>query len=326
MGIDTRNVKNICPACFSDLGSDGICSKCKLSAKNIVNPPPSLPTYTMLNGRYVVGKQLGSGGFGITYVGRDMGRSRKVVIKEFFPRGFAVRENDGPKINVQNPDSVSAYNHWFNAFISEAKILMQIKDLHGVVKLLDFFEANNTAYIITDFLDGKSLYSHLCSNGYRLSCEQALNILRPVLESLEILHEHGVIHKDISPENILIVENKYVKLIDFGAAQLYKLKTTDKPYSVLKTGYSPIEMYQAGKYSQGPWSDVYQIAATLYHCITGYIPLSADERIKEDKLALPSKLGFKVPPKTEAALMKGLAILPQNRYQSIAEFMKSLGL
>ena len=326
MGIDTRDITKICPACFNDLDGNGTCPFCRKREEDLKNPPSALPVRTMLNGRYLVGTRLGMGGFGITYVGRDMGRSRKVVIKEFFPKDFAVRESGGTRVNVNAPEVVSSYNHWFNAFVAEAKILMQIKYLHGVVKLLDFFEANNSAYIITDYLEGQSLYAYLKERGYRISAESALNVLRPVFESLAILHEHGVIHKDISPENILIVQNKYVKLIDFGAASLYKMKTPEKPYSVLKAGYSPIEFYRSDKYKQGPYSDVYQIGATLYNCVTGYIPATAAEREKSDTLPAPSKLGFKVPHHVEKAIMRALALLPENRYHTIEQFMSALGI
>ena len=325
MREDVRNISSICPNCFATLKGDS-CPACGKDFSDTVNPPPALPVRYIMGSKYLTGKVLGIGGFGITYLGWDLSESRKLAIKEFFPRDFATRDSGGEIVNVKSPETVSQYNHWLNAFIEEAKILMRIKHLGGVVKLLDYFENNNTAYIVTDYLEGSSLREYLTAHNYKLTWDETLKILNPVLTSLMILHSYGVIHNDISPENIIIVLNKYVKLIDFGAAILYKVSNAARPYVVLKNGYSPLELYRPTARSQGPWTDVYQIGATMYNCITGYIPPVATEREKDDRLPKPSDLKIELPLHVEDALMKALAVFPQDRYSSIDDFMFDLRL
>lgn len=323
MREDVRSIANICPSCFGTLDRNGICRTCGMRPENIANPPPALSLRSVIGSRYLTGKTLGIGGFGITYLGWDLNESRKVAIKEFFPKEFATRERGESDVNVLQPENVYSFNHWLRAFVEEAKLLMRIKHLHGVVKLLDYFDYNNTAYIVTDYLEGKSLRALLTEQNYKIPYDEALGILRPVLQSLAVLHGYGVIHKDISPENIIIVLEKYVKLIDFGAAALYKVSSDEQPFIVQKSGYSPIELYRAGE-PHGPWTDVYQIGATIYNSITGYIPSVATEREKEDKLPLPSKLEPSVPDYVDKAVMKAMAVKPQDRYQSIGELIKDL--
>ena len=324
MREDVRSIKNICPSCFGTLDGVGVCRSCGIRPESIANPPAALPLRSVIGSRYMTGKSLGIGGFGRTYLAWDLNESRKVAIKEFFPQGYATREKGDSRVNVLSPEVVQPFNHWLGAFVEEAKVLMRIKHLHGVVKLLDYFENNNTAYIVTDYLEGKSLRNHLTERNYKIPYNEALGILRPVFESLAVLHGYGVIHKDISPENIIIVLNKYVKLIDFGAAALYKVNGNEKPYVVQKAGYSPVELYRADPRGFGPWTDVYQMGATLYNCVTGYIPAVASEREKEDKLPRPSALGIDLPEYVEDAVMKAMAVKSEDRYQTVSDFAKDL--
>lgn len=318
-----RNINTICLNCFSTLDKSGFCFHCRTKSDDSVNPPMVLQMRNILNNRYIISRPLGMGGFGITYLAWDLKESRRVAIKEFFPKGYTSREHSG-RVNVTSPDYITSFNHWLKAFVQEAQILIRINHLHGIVKLYDFFEENNTAYIVMDYLEGESLRDFLTARGCKIPVSEALKILRPVLESLVILHQYGVIHKDISPENIQIIQNKYVKLMDFGAAALYKNREPEKPFIVLKAGFSPIELYHPLKYRQGPWSDVYQIGATLYNCITGYIPSPATERLQKDLLPRPSALGAQVPVAVENAIMKSLAVLPEKRYSNIGEFIQML--
>ncbi len=324
MREDVRNIKTICPSCFATLGGDGVCRACGKNSATLFNRPPALPLLYITGSRYLIGEVLGTGGFGITYLAWDLNESRKVAVKEFYPKEFAVREDDGARVGSPTPESVAQFNHWLRAFVEEAKILMRVKHIGGVIKLSDYFESNNTAYIVTDYLEGESLRSYLTARDYKVSWDTAAKIMSPILESMSLLHGYGVIHTDISPENIQIVQNKYVKLMDFGAATLYKVTRTEKPYTVLKAGYSPIELYNRTEYTQGPWTDVYQLGATLYNCVTGYIPAAAPERLKEDKLPLPSALGADIPEYAENALMKALAVLPCDRQQTVDRLISEL--
>lgn len=323
MREDVRDIKKICPRCFATLGAGRVCPSCGKCADDLINPAPAIPVQAVIGSRYLIGEMLGAGGFGITYAGWDLSESKKVAIKEFFPKEYATRHEEDFRVNVTEHDLVVSFNHWLKAFIEEAKILMRIRDLHGVVKLSDFFEANNTAYIVTDYLEGPSLRTYLAARGNKIPIAEALGILRPVFESLILLHESGIIHKDISPENILIVQNKYVKLIDFGAASLYKRATDYRAFTVLKGGYSPIELYKPDGI-QSPRTDVYELGATLYNCITGYIPALATEREQADTLPPPSKLGAELPEYVEHAIIKSLAVRPLNRYPTVRAFLDAL--
>lgn len=326
MPKDMRNTNTICLNCFSTLDKSGFCFKCRTRANDYAGGSLlTLPLRTVLSGRYLISKPLGTGGFGITYLGWDLMESKRVAIKEFFPKGYTTRQQFSTKVTVLRQEYVSAFNHWLNAFIQEARILLSINHLHGVVKLLDFFEANNTAYIVMDYLEGQNLRKYLIARGGRIPIREALSVLRPVFASFVVMHQYGVIHKDISPENIQIVQNRYVKLIDFGAATIYNREQnlTSKPYIVLKPGYSPPEMYNANL-QQGPWSDIYEMGATLYNCITGLIPPEAPLRMQQDYLPRPTQLGVRVPIPVENAIMKSLMLRPEQRYDNIGDFMQML--
>lgn len=319
-------IPDICLHCFAELTGE-ICPVCN-TPKNAgaAFPSHALPRRTLLGERYLIADVLGTGGFGITYLTYDVQTKKTAAVKEFFPKGYAVREEGGTRVGVLAPENVTSFNHWLNAFTEEARILVRIKSLHGVVKLLDFLRENNTAYIVSDYLEGESLRAYLTAREYKITWTEALSILRPVLESLQLLHESGVLHKDVSPENIQIVRGKYVKLIDFGAATLFKRKTEEFPFLVRKEGYSPIELYKPHAYPQGPWTDVYQAGATLFNCVTGYIPPAATERLEKDRLPSPFSLGADLPVHVEEAVLKAMAILPDDRYPSIREFMNALCL
>lgn len=322
MSYDSRNIKNICLKCFGTLDKNGFCYKCKSRANDTRGSLLTLPLRTLLRGRYLIGQPLGMGGFGITYYAWDMSACQKVAIKEFFPKGYTTRIPFSTGVTVLQASYSSAFNHWLSAFVQEAQILTSINHLHGVVKILDFFQANSTAYIVMDYLEGISLRRYINARGGRIPLKEALGIIRPVMESLLVLHQNGIIHKDISPENIQIVQNKFVKLIDFGAASIFNQNVV-KPFIVLKKGYSPIELY-ASNMRQGPWSDIYEVGATLYTCLTGIVPQEAIARVQNDQMYRPSRLGAQIPPVQENSLMKALAVEPKNRYDNIGEFIQML--
>lgn len=321
MQIERRNVNSICPNCFGTLDRRGHCPNCAGAAAQD-RYSLALPLGMVLNGRYLIGQVLGVGGFGITYRAWDMKTSACVAVKEFFPKGYATRLAGTYGAGVTEQKYVYQFSHWMSAFVQEAQILTSIKTMHGIVKLLGFFQQNNTAYIVMEYLEGVSLRQYLNLRGKRIPLKEALNIMRPVLDSLFMLHQHGIIHKDISPENIIVVKNKYIKLIDFGAASIFA-DNSAKPYVVLKSGYSPAELYTQGS-PQGPWSDVYEAAATIYTCITGSVPPSAPMRQKADNIIRPSRFGIKIPLVVENCLLRALAINPSARFNNMGAFIQTL--
>lgn len=280
----------------------------------------ALPPRFLLAGRYLIGKTLGRGGFGITYKAYDVLTCSTVAIKEFFPKGYAVRVPHSYVVDTTAPNNAKVFNYWLTAFIQEAKVLTSIKNMDGIVNIYDFFLTNNTAYIVMEYLNGMSLHRFIHGRGGRLHLTETLNIMRPVLETLLLLHQHGIIHKDISPENIQIVNNRTIKLIDFGAASIYT-QNISKPFFVLKKGYSPIELYSQNG-NQGPWTDIYEVGATIYTCLIGNPPPEAPERFRGDKLVPPSALNVKIQPIREKTLLKALAINPKERYNNIGAFQQ----
>lgn len=318
---DVRDPNSICLNCFGTLDPrTHVCTKCNKRAADNQAPSQAIPMRTLLAGRYLIGMPLGRGGFGITYKAYDMLTCTRVAIKEFFPKGYTQRLPHSCAVDVNDANNAKVFNYWLTAFIQEAKVLTSIKHLDGIVGIYDFFLTNNTAYIVMEYLDGMSLHRFIHGRGGRLHINETLNIMRPVLETLLRLHQHGIIHKDISPENIQIVNNRIIKLIDFGAASIYT-QNVSKPFFVLKKGYSPIELYvQNG--SQGPWTDIYEIGATIYTCLVGNPPPEATERRTSDKLVPPSALNVKIQPIREKTLLKALAINPQERYSNIGEFQQ----
>lgn len=316
---DNRDPKLICMNCFGTLDPNTrVCTRCG-KPDDARSTPGVLPLRYILSGRYVIGMPLGRGGFGVTYKAYDLATGMSVAIKEFFPRGYTSRTS-GAVVDTGSPENAKIFNYWLNAFIQEAKVLTSIKRYDGIVNIYDFFLTNNTAYIVMEFLNGMSLHRFINGRGGRLQMNETLNIMRPVIETLLRLHQYGVIHKDISPENIQIVDNKVIKLIDFGAASLYR-QNVSKPFFVLKKGYSPIELYSQGG-AQGPWTDIYMLGATIYTCLVGNPPPEATERRVSDRLVPPSSLNVKIQPVREKSLMKALAIYPKDRYSNMAAFQQ----
>ena len=317
---DTRDYRYICMNCFATLDPrTRVCPRCGKRGDE-PSPAGALPLRSILSGRYVIGAPLGRGGFGITYKAYDMYTSSCVAIKEFFPKGYTGRMPNACAVDVGNAENAKVFNYWLTAFIQEAKVLTSIKNLDGIVKILDFFLTNNTAYIVMEYLNGMSLHRFINGRGGKLHINETLNIMRPVIETLHRLHLHGIIHKDISPENIQIVDNRIIKLIDFGAASIYT-QNIQKPFFVLKKGYSPLELYTQGG-SQGPWTDIYELGATIYTCLVGTPPPEATERRLSDKIMSPSALGVSIQPVREKSLLKALSVYPKNRYSNIADFQQ----
>lgn len=318
---DIRDINSICLNCFGTLDPrTHVCTSCKRRAADNQAPTSALPLRTLLGGRYLIGMPLGRGGFGITYKAYDTLTCRRVAIKEFFPKGYTKRHPRSCVVDLTDAANAKVFNYWLTAFIQEAKVMTSIKHLDGIVGIYDFFLTNNTAYIVMEYLDGMSLHRFINGRGGRLHITETLNIMRPILETLLLLHQNGVIHKDISPENIQIVNNRTIKLIDLGAASIYT-QNISKPFFVLKKGYSPIELYSQNG-TQGPWTDIYEVGATIYTCLVGNPPPESTERYAHDKIVPPSMLNIKIQPIREKTLLKALAVNPRDRYSNIGAFQQ----
>lgn len=192
----------------------------------------------------------------------------------------------------------------------------------GIVNVTDFFEANNTAYIVMEYLDGITLKEYLKGNR-QIPVDELMGLLAPLLESLDDVHQSGLIHRDISPDNIMVLKDGSVKLMDFGAARDYTEFGEKSLSIVLKPGYAPAEQYQS-RGVQGPWTDIYALCATIYKCITGKTPEDSIQRVMEDELKKPSELGVDISPQIEKTLLKGMSIAPKDRYQNLKDLCEDL--
>lgn len=316
-----KNPKNLCLYCFSELDFRRVCKNCDKEDDKTPSPPHHLPKRTVLNKKYVIARSIGEGGFGVTYLAYDLIFNRPVAVKEYYPSGYVSRAPRTNDVILNLRENAPQFNNGLRRFIDEAKNLSSINKLDGIVSVLDFFPANSTAYLVMEYLDGISLKRYIQKKG-KLDTETALTILHPVISSLGAVHDVGLIHRDISPDNILITRNSEVKLIDFGASKT--AGEDNKSMSiVLKQGFAPEEQYRTHGV-QGPWSDIYALAVTIYFCITGQLPPESIQRLYEDTLTPPSKLGSDINAKQEKALLKALAVLAKDRYKNMRDFERDL--
>jgi serine/threonine protein kinase len=282
-----------------------------------------LPTGTTLNGRYGIEKVLGHGGFGITYLAFDQLFQVKVAIKEYLPRQLATRAEGATQVSIYTGEARQHYVYGLSKFLEEAQALARFGDHPNIVSCRDFFEANGTAYMVMPFLEGLTLKEYLAKKGGRLSFEAARDILLRVMDALQEVHKVHLLHRDLSPDNVFLTTSRQVKLIDFGAARYQAGEQSRSLSVILKTGYAPEEQYRSSG-RQGPWTDVYGVAATMYKAITGQTPPDALDRLAHDTLVPPSQLGAAIPPQAEQALLKALAVRAIDRLQTVDEFKAGL--
>lgn len=313
-----------CPGCLRHAEfENGVCAKCGFDMNGYTVMPHHLVPGTLVKQRYKIGRVLGEGGFGITYIGIDTVLNLKVAIKEFYMSGYVNRNHDAsPNVFATLGTHRDTFEKNREKFLNEARVLAQFYGEAGIVGVRDFCEENGTAYIIMDFLNGVDLKTYLEQKG-RLAPEEAVKLLMPVMTSLQHVHAEGIIHRDISPDNIMVMEDGSTKLLDFGAAR--EISQTDiKSLSViLKPGYAPEEQYRS-KGRQGPWTDVYALAATLYKCIVGATPDDAMERMYRDRLPSPAAVDAACPIAISNVIIKGLAVRRADRYQDVASFLADL--
>lgn len=322
MNIDDRW---ICSRCLHLIERGHSCGSCGFSEDDYQPKPYQLPPETLLKQRYLVASVLGEGGFGITYAGWDLILDKAIAIKEYYPVGLVGR--DASVSFCAHPGDGQARNWYFagrERFLREARILAMLSGVHGIVPIRDFFEENETAYIIMDFIHGESLRDYARRNGGRLTPATLFPLLRPVLDALILVHQSGILHRDISPDNILIDRNGSVWLIDFGAAE--ELRPDDEQFSravILRKGYTPLEQYHSHG-QQGPWSDVYALSATIYDLLCGQPPIEASQRLGKDILISPAKFGVRLSHRQKKALLHGLSLQVSDRPLSMEHFRSEL--
>lgn len=249
----------------------------------------------IIRDRYEILEELGSGGFATTYKAFDRALSIPVALKIYHHSSFSGQE-DATK---------------------EAKIAAGFYDLEGIASARDFFEEDDIPCIVMEYVHGINIKEYVKQNG-RIRGDKMLLMLKPLLQSLIRIHEKGILHRDISADNILLTEDGKLKLIDFGAARLTQKAKGEEFTLIFKRGFAPIEQCSSGG-KQGPWTDVYGICATMYYMVTGIIPTDSVNRLINDTLIpLPRIDGTGLTSHEMDCIMKGLAVRPEERYSSMA--------
>jgi serine/threonine protein kinase len=308
---------------MEDRGGADVCPACGWLEGTPTANPVHLPPRSLLRDHYVLGRVLGHGGFGIAYLAWDPDLQMKVAVKEYLPGDHATRGVDGSSVRPYSGESQEHFEYGLTKFLEEGRAVVRFNEHPGIVSVLGFFRANGTGYLVMPYVPGMSLKQYLASKGGRLPYEEAIGIAMPVMDTLRVVHEAGLLHRDISPDNIYLSESKRVKLLDFGAAR-HALGDRSKSLSViLKAGYAPFEQYQT-RGRQGPWTDVYALAATIYRAITGDSPPEATSRIVEDDLEPPRAKGVRMPAEAERVLLRALAVDATDRYQQVVDFQQAL--
>ena len=310
--------ETLCPGCFAEKGAVAVCPYCGYDESER-RTPLVLPHRTVLNGQFIVGKVLGKpGGFGITYLGWDINLATLVAVKEYLPRDYAGRDSDHASVMAHSREDASLFRFGLEQFLQEARTLARF-DHPNVVRTRSFFEQNGTAYLVMDYLQGVNLSEYLASKGGRLNEQQAGEIMLPILDGLQEVHAKGFLHRDIKPQNIYVTSTGRPILLDFGAARQAMGERSRSLSVVLTPGFSPYEQYHR-RGEQGPWTDIYALAATYYYLLTGHAPPDAPERVASDELIPLRQLAPTVSTGLESAIMQSLSLEAAGRPQDVFIF------
>ena len=315
--------KKRCGSCFREYES-GPCPYCG----GAQNEEHQLPVGTVIRDRYQIGKVLGQGGFGITYIAWDTLMQKSVAVKEFYPTGTVFRKSElSTAVECGTKAMVPHYEYSRERFLREASALVQFQEIPEVVGIQDFVKENNTAYIVMEYVRGVDLAKYIQRKGGHLSVDETFRILKPVMEALAKVHKGGIVHRDISPDNIILDPMGGAKLLDFGAVRAVEDPDVDKGLSksteaILKQGFAPIEQYNS-RGSLGPWTDEYAMCATIFYCLTGRIPEDASIRMSEgidpDWSSIPG-----LPVHQRKALEKGISCRAKDRYPNMDQLLAAL--
>lgn len=279
-----------------------------------------LPAGTVLSqGRYLVGNAVNAGGFGIVYRAWDETFHKLVAIKEYFPSAIATRIPGTIEVRVHSSKNNREYETGKTRFLSEARRVAKFQNNPNVVDVYDFFEENQTAYMVMEFMDGMTYKQYVKAQGGKVKPQIASMVTLAVLDALAEVHKEKIVHRDINPNNIFICRDGKVKLYDFGAA---RLESTDMT-TILTPCYAPPEQYTTnGK--QGPYTDLYSVGATMYFALTGEKPQESTDRVQKDQLVPLHEIDPEIPVDMSNAVMRAMAVKEEIRFQSADEFRKAL--
>lgn len=313
------NGKKLCECCLSEIESEP-CRFCGFEKAGAREEVGVLAAGSVLLGKYIVGKVIGKGGFGITYLAYDIKNEKKVAIKEYYPSALAARGGDGCTVVMTDSEEAAVFKNGIEKFYEEASLVSRFNGNPAIVSVYEFFYENDTAYFVMELLDGCTLKSYIAKYGV-LSPEEALFIADNVSGALIIAHSINVLHRDISPDNIMICRDGNIKLIDFGAARQVLADNPKSMSVILKQGFAPLEQYQKrGK--QGPWTDIYSFGATLYYALTQDCLDDPMTRMDDDAEFLSNK--YDIEGQLWEVIEHSLELRIADRYQDAFELRNAL--
>ena len=315
----TLGNKPLCSSCFSPIKKEP-CKKCGFSEESYIPENMVLPCGTILMGNFLIGKVLGKGGFGITYLAYDVKYGKIIAIKEYFPIELALRARGETQLTVRDKKSAELFKQGVTKFYNEASFVAKFADNPNVVRVYQFFYENNTAYFTMEYLTGMTLKDYVYSCG-TISAEQALYIADRIAWAFRDLHRDNVLHRDVSPDNIMLCTDGSVKLLDFGSARQVFPEGSQLLSVILKPGFAPIEQYMR-KGKQGEWTDIYSLGASLYYGLTRQIPENPQNRIEDDS-DMENNI-YNIRPELWELIYRSMMVKYTDRYSGTEEFCQAL--
>lgn len=315
------NGRRFCENCFEEV-TGAVCKVCGFNSEDSAPDPAMLTPGSVLLNRYVIGRVIGKGGFGITYLAFDALVGRKIAVKEYFPYGVAQRTAASTEVAVTSADSAEAFRLGAEKFYNEAKLVEKFNGNPNIVGVYDCFYENGTVYIAMEYLRGQTLKEYIRDYGI-LKAPKALFVAKNICGALVVAHSANVLHRDVSPDNIIICDNGDIKLIDFGAARQVVAEHSQSFSVIIKPGFAPPEQYRK-KGNQGPWTDVYSVGTTLYFTLTGDIPEDPSARFDDDDTFKENQ--FDIDPALWEIITKATKLNVDERYPDAYELKKSLEL
>lgn len=315
----------VCINCFKETKGYDICPHCGCEQSDKPKQLNHLYPFVELNKRYVIGKVINNGGFGVVYKAYDKNLNTVVAIKELFPtqNSMVTRVPGTKNVITYKGEKGKQFATQKARFLEEARTMSKLSACESIVDVYDFFEENETVYLVMEFLDGLTLRDYMNSFPEALSFKDTMDIIEPVIKALIATHKENIIHCDVSPDNVFITEGGKIKLIDFGAAKLTDDEKEKSIAIVAKPGYTPPEQYRS-KAKIKPYTDVYATAAMMYRMLTNTLPEESIDRLEKDELERPTKLGAKIPPQAEKSIMKAMALDENARFKNMSDFLLAL--
>lgn len=320
-GESNMQSQELCDYCFTPIQVGQICPECGRLPNSYQTDKDLLQPGTILKGDYVIGSTLGRGGFGVTYLAYSYKMQKRVAIKEYFPNGIAIRGLGDKNISIVSDEKRDIFNRGAKRFFTEAKTLSAFNNSRNIVNVYEFFYENDTAYYSMEYLEGIDLKGYAAKSGGVISVGEAANIMKQACSAFKDIHSAGVLHRDISPDNIFICKDGTVKLIDFGAAKQFIGENSQNMSVIIKQGFAPMEQYQTnGK--QGTWTDIYALGASIYYALTGHVPNDALTRMQNPQIDFPDELN--IPKGMQAVINKCMKVKIDERYQFARDVLNAL--